>query len=81
MARKTPQREVERIAAVNRLWLERSEEERNGHMAVTANTTAQLQKFHAWLQSNHPELLSKAPGDSYQHLKSDLRNNLKPDQG
>jgi len=72
MAKKTPQREIERIAAVNRLWLELSEEERNGNMAVL--------KFHAWLRSNRPDLLSKAPGDSSQQLKSDLRNNINPDQ-
>ena len=65
-------REVERQSAVIRLWLESAEEERTGNLA--------LSKFHVWLLNNRPELLSKAPGDSYQHLKSDLRNHIKPDQ-
>jgi hypothetical protein len=65
-------KETEREAALIGLWLDRSEEERKGKFAVM--------KFHSWLLVRRPELLSKGSGDSYQHLKSDLRNYIAPDQ-
>jgi len=65
-------KENEREAVLIRLWLDRSEEERKGKFAVM--------KFHSWLLVHRPELLRKGPGDSYQYLKSDLRNYITPDQ-
>ena len=65
-------KETERAQALVSLWLDRSEGEREGKFAVM--------KFHSWLMINRPELLSERPGDSYQHLKSDLRNHIRPDQ-
>ena len=68
----TETEEAERKAALIRLWLDRSEEERKGKFAVM--------KFHSWLLVHRAELLSKESEDSYQHLKSDLRNYITPDQ-
>jgi hypothetical protein len=65
-------KESERQAAVVRLWLELPNAGREGDMA--------LLRFHVWLLANRPELLSKAPGHSYQHLKTDLRNYLTASQ-
>ena len=57
-------REVERFRSVRQLWQERYvEAERTGDNVFA---------FHGWLLQNRPELLSRKPGDSYQHLKTDL---------
>jgi hypothetical protein len=61
-------KEAERRNAVVSLWLERPEQERVGILA--------LQKFHVWLENNRPELLDRSAGDSYQHLKTVLRDHI-----
>ena len=66
-------KESERQDAVVHLWLERPDAEREGIMA--------LLRFHAWLLANRPELMSEGQGDlGYQHLKTDLRKYITPDQ-
>ena len=64
--------DTEREATLVGLWQARSEEERKGKFAIM--------KFHSWLLIHRSELLSKVSGDSYQQLKSDLRNYVTPDQ-
>ena len=62
---KESMRESERIHVVRQLWLERYPEgERTGHHVLL---------FNRWLEQNRPELLNRRYGNSYQHLKSDLR--------
>ena len=63
-------KESERQDAVVRLWLELPNAEREGNVA--------LLRFYAWLLANRPELLSKALGDAYQHLKTDLHDYVTP---
>jgi hypothetical protein len=64
-------KQSEHDAAVVRLWLELPAKEREGNMA--------LSRFHAWLLTHHRELLGGG-GDSYQRLKSVLRNYISDSQ-
>jgi len=41
------------------------------------HTEIAVLKFHQWLKQHNPGLLSKEPGDSFRHLKSDLEGMFK----
>jgi len=60
----------ERISRIRQLWVQRAEDKRS---------ESDVLMVHGELTREHPELLNGGHGDSYQHLKSDLRRLVRED--
>ena len=60
----------ERISRQRQLWPQRAENKRS---------ESDVLMFHGALTRENPELLNGRHGDSYQHLKSDLRGFVRED--
>jgi hypothetical protein len=66
-------KDVDRRAQLTTLWL--------NYASKGEPTETKLLAFHGWLEEHRPELLKQGHGDSYQQLKTDLREHIGQIQG